>query len=133
MEIYSVGGYSEVGKNMTAVKTGEDVFIFDAGFYMPAIVEMQESEKKDYSEKALRNKKALPDDLMLDNLRLRNKVRAIFLSHGHLDHIGAVAYLSYRYNAPVIGSPYTISILKKILEDEKKTIPNQIKSHRHQW
>ena len=113
MEIISVGGYSEVGKNMTAVKTGDDVFLFDAGFYMPAIVEMQEEEKREYSERKLRNKGALPDDLILDRLGLRNKVRAIFLSHGHLDHIGAIPYLSHRYNAPVIGSPFTISILKK--------------------
>jgi ribonuclease J len=126
MEVFGIGGYSEVGKNMTAVKTGDDVFLFDAGFYMPAIVEMQEDEKRDYSEKRLRSKGALPNDLILDKLGLRNKVRAIFLSHGHLDHIGAIPYMSYRYNAPVIGSPFTISILKKILEDEKKQIPNKI-------
>jgi len=126
MEIYTIGGYSEVGKNMTAVKIDDDVFIFDAGFYMPAIVEMQEEEKRDYSEKRLRNKGVLPNDLILDKLGLRSKVRAIFLSHGHLDHIGAVPYLSYRYNAPLIGSPFTISILKKILEDEKKIIPNKM-------
>jgi len=126
MEIISVGGYSEVGKNMTAVKIGDDVFLFDAGFYMPTIVEMQEEEKRDYSERKLRNKGALPDDLILDRLGLRSKVRAIFLSHGHLDHIGAIPYLSYRYNAPVIGSPFTISILKKILEDEGKQIPNKL-------
>ena len=126
MEIFSIGGYSEVGKNMTAVKTGDDVFLFDAGFYMPAIVEMQEQEKKEYSERSFRNKGVLPNDLILDKLGLRSKVRAIFLSHGHLDHIGAIPYLSYRYNAPVIGSPFTISILKKVLEDEKKQIPNKI-------
>ena len=126
MEIFSIGGYSEVGKNMTAIKTGDDVFLFDAGFYMPAIVEMQEQEKKEYSERSLRNKGVLPNDLILDKLGLRSKVRAIFLSHGHLDHIGAITYLSHRYNAPVIGSPFTISILKKVLEDEKKQIPNKI-------
>ena len=41
MEIFSVGGYSEVGKNMTAVKIGEDVFLFDAGLYIPAVIELQ--------------------------------------------------------------------------------------------
>ncbi len=128
MEIHSVGGYSEVGKNMTVVKTGDDAFIFDAGFYMPAIVEMQENEKGVYSEKLLRHKGAVPDDTILDKLGIRDKVRAIILSHGHLDHIGAAPFLSYRYNAPIIGSPYTISILKKVLEDEKRSVPNQIRA-----
>src|SRR3990167_500359 len=128
MEIFSIGGYSEVGKNMTAVKTGEDVFLFDCGLYIPAVIELQEEKIQDYGERQLRHKKALPDDLILDKLGLRNKVRAIFLSHGHLDHIGAVPFLSHRYKAPIIGSPFTISILKKVLEDEKKEIPNDIKT-----
>ena len=126
MEIFSIGGYDQVGKNMTAVKIGEDVFIFDAGLYIPAVIELQEEKVKDYGESHLRRKGALPDDLILDKLGLRDKVRAIFLSHGHLDHIGAIPYMAYRYNAPVIGSPFTIAVLKKTMEDEKKYIRNKI-------
>jgi len=126
MEIISIGGYDQVGKNMTAVKIGEDVFLFDMGLYIPAVIELQEEKIKDYGERHLRRKEALPDDLILDKMGLREKVRAIFLSHGHLDHIGAVPYIAYRYNAPVLGSPFTISVLKRTMEDEKKTIPNKI-------
>ena len=42
MEICTVGGFEEVGKNMTAVKVEEDVFIFDIGLHIPGIVELQE-------------------------------------------------------------------------------------------
>jgi ribonuclease J len=128
MEIHTIGGFDEVGRNMTAVKTGEDVFIFDMGVFLPAIVELQEQEtqQQQYSEKKLRSIGALPDDLILDKLGLRNKVRAILLGHSHLDHIGAVPYISYRYNAPLVGTPFTIEVLKKILEDTK--IPNQLKT-----
>ncbi|OGJ16693.1 hypothetical protein A3K74_00560 [Candidatus Pacearchaeota archaeon RBG_13_33_26] len=128
MEIYTIGGFDEVGRNMTAVKTGEDVFIFDMGVFLPAIVELQEQEthQEKYSEKKLRSIGALPDDLILDKLGLRNKVRAVLLGHSHLDHIGAVPYISYRYNAPLVGTPFTIEVLKKILEDTK--IPNQLKT-----
>lgn len=130
MEIYTIGGFDEVGKNMTAVKTGEDVFLFDMGVFLPAIVELQEQETEQqvYSERKLRGIGALPDDLIIDKMGLRDKVRAIFLGHAHLDHIGAVPYISYRYNAPLVGTPFTIEVLRKILEDDNIKIPNQLKS-----
>ena len=129
MKIHTIGGYNEVGKNMTVVELADDAIIFDAGFYMPAIVEMQEEENsthQEYTEKKLRNNGALPDDVFIQKLGLRNKIRAILLGHAHLDHIGAVPYTSYRYNAPVVGTPFTISVLKKIMEDAKIKIPNKI-------
>jgi len=103
---------------MTVVDLGDDAIIFDAGFFMPAIVEMQEQEKdgkqKAYSEKQLRLKSAIPDDLILDKTGVKEKVRAILLGHAHLDHIGAVPYISYRYDAPVVGTPFTIEVLKRM-------------------
>jgi ribonuclease J len=130
VEIFTVGGFNEVGKNMTVVQYKEDVFIFDMGVFLPAIVELQEQEvdKQGYSEKKLRSIGAVPDDLILDKLGLRDKVRAIFLGHAHLDHIGAVPYISYRYDAPLIGTPFTINVLKKIMEDDSQSVPNQIRS-----
>jgi len=131
VEIFTIGGFDEVGKNMTVVKTGEDAFIFDMGVFLPAVVELQEQEENQqqvYSEKKLRSIGAFPDDLMLDKLGLRSKVRAIFLGHAHLDHIGAAPYIAYRYNAPLVGTPFTVDVLKKIMEDDNIKIPNPIKS-----
>jgi len=130
MEIHTIGGFNEVGKNMTAVHTGDDVILFDAGIYLPAVIELQEEEDQQqaYSEKKLRSIKALPDDLLLDKLGLRNKVRAILLGHAHLDHIGAIPYMAYRYKAPVVGTPFTTTVLKRIIQDDKIKIPNQIKA-----
>ncbi len=126
MEVYSIGGFSEVGKNMVVVKINDDAFIFDCGLYIPAVIELQEENIKDYGERHLRAKEALPDDLILDKLGIRNKIRAIFLSHAHLDHLGAIPYIAHRYNAPIIGSPYTTAVLKKVLDDEKRKITNRI-------
>ncbi|MBU2562363.1 MAG: MBL fold metallo-hydrolase [Nanoarchaeota archaeon] len=130
MEIHTIGGFNEVGKNMSVIRTGDDAIMFDSGIYLPAVIELQEEEEqqKTYSEKKLRGIGALPDDLLLNQLGLRNKIRAILLGHAHLDHIGAVPYTSYRYNAPVVGTPFTVSVLKKILDDEKIKIPNNIKT-----
>jgi len=129
MEIYTVGGFSEVGRNMTVVDLGEDAFIFDLGIFLPAIVELQEQEtlKQEYTEKKLRNIGALPEDLILDHNNVRGKIRAIFLGHAHLDHIGAVPYIAYRYNCPIYGTPFTTEVLKEILNDDNQNIPNSIK------
>ncbi len=127
MKIYAVGGYNEVGKNMTAVDLGDDVILFDCGFFLPPIVELEETEKA-YSEKKLRSIKAVPNDILLDKLGLRSKVRAIIPSHAHLDHIGAIPFLAYRYNADVIGTPYTIEVLKTLLKDEKIQLKNNLRT-----
>jgi len=127
MKIYAIGGYNEVGKNMTAVDLGEDVFLFDCGLYLPPIVELEESERV-YTEKRLRQIGAVPSDDILDNLNLRDKVRAIIPSHAHLDHIGAIPFLAHRYNAEVIGTPFTIEVLKTLLSEEQQHLQNIMKS-----
>ena len=127
MEIFTIGGFNEVGKNMTAVKIGEDVILFDAGLYLPPIVELEEREKL-YNEKKLRSIGAIPEDIVLDKLGLRNKVRALLVGHAHLDHVGAVPYIAPRYNADVVGTPFTTEVLKSIMKDENTVIPNKIKT-----
>ena len=126
MNIHTIGGFGEVGKNMTAVHVGDDVIIFDMGLYLPPIVELEERENV-YDEKKLRKIGALPDDTILDKLHLREKVRAILLGHAHLDHIGAVPYSAYRYNADVVGTPFTTEVLKTLLRDNNTRISNNIR------
>jgi len=128
IKIFTIGGYGEVGKNMTAVQVDDDVFLFDCGLFLPPIVEMQESEvkKEKPTERKLRSIAAIPNDLILENLGLRDKVRAIMVSHAHLDHIGAIPYIAPRYNAEVLGTPYSIEVLKAIMADNSQTIKNKI-------
>src|SRR3989344_5306145 len=134
VEICAVGGYSEVGKNMTSVKVGNDVMILDAGIYLPAVVEFQEAEKDLRGEqsqptsKKMRSIGALPDDLILDQLGWRNKVRALLIGHAHLDHVGAVPYIAERYNADIVGTPFTMEVLKQLMFDNDQRIKNQIKT-----
>jgi len=126
MRIYGIGGFNEVGKNMTAVELKDDVILFDCGLFLPPIVELEEAEKV-YTEKRLRSIKAVPNDLILDRLGLRRKVRAIIPSHAHLDHIGAIPFLAQRYNADIIGTPFTIEVLKTLLKDERIFLKNKLK------
>lgn len=125
IRVIPIGGFNEVGKNMTAIDLGEDVIILDGGFHLPAIVALQESERV-YSEKKFRAIGAIPDDLILDKLGLREKVRAIIPSHAHLDHIGALPYIANRYNADIVATPFTIEVLKTLLKDEKIMTKNKL-------
>ncbi len=128
MEVCTVGGFEEVGKNMTAVKVGEDVFLFDCGFFLPGIIELQEEPFQKYTERSLRRVGGIPDDRVLDKLGWTSKVKAVFISHAHLDHVGGMPYLAHRYpDATIFGSQFTISVLESLMEDEGIVISNPIK------
>ena len=125
MKIYTVGGFSEVGKNMVVLDLGEDAFIFDEGFFLPAIVALQEKERGQYTEKKLKSIKAIPDDSIIDNIR--HKVRAQFIGHAHLDHLGGVSFMSDKYNAPIYCTPFTNEVLNALLKDNDMVLKNKVK------
>lgn len=129
MKLHTIGGYDEVGKNMTALEVGDDVLLFDAGLFLPAIVGVSEREKIP-TEKGMRNIGALPDDLYLEKHNLREKVRAIMVSHAHLDHVGGIPYVAPKYRADILGTTFTMEVLKVLMQDSGQGIPNKIISVR---
>jgi ribonuclease J len=128
MRIHTIGGFSEVGKNMTCVETGEDAFVFDEGFFLPPIVEMEEKDRDEFtfSEKRLRKIQAIPDDHAIE--KIRHKVRAQFIGHAHLDHVGAIPFLSDRYNASIYGTPFTTAVLDSLLVDNDIFLRNKVRT-----
>ncbi len=126
LKIHTVGGYSEVGKNMTVLELEDDAFIFDEGFFLPAIVGLNERDKDEftYTEKRLRDIKAIPDDHLIE--KIRHKVIAQFVGHAHLDHVGAIPFLSDRYNAPIYGTPFTCAVLDTLLRDNEIVLKNKV-------
>jgi len=125
MKIHAIGGYSEVGKNMTALEIDDDVILFDSGLFLPAIVGVAERERIP-TEKGMRNLGALPDDIYLERKNLRYKVRALLISHAHLDHVGALQYNAYRYKADIVGTPFTIEVLRILAEDAQAQLRNKL-------
>lgn len=127
IEIAAVGGWGEVGRNMTAVKVGEDVVLFDMGLHMPNYIKLTDEEIGEVislTESSLKKAEAVPQDSQIKDWKAN--VRAIVVTHAHLDHIGAVPYLAGKYDAPVICTPFSAAVLKAILRDEKIELDNQI-------
>ena len=125
MELHAIGGYSEVGKNMTGLSFNKESVIFDMGFFLPEIINFEEEivQKNLISRDMMIKKGAIPNDNIIDH----KSVKAIFISHCHLDHIGAIPFLAPRYDAPVISSPYTIDVIKKMMMEDKYHIKNHLK------
>jgi ribonuclease J len=118
IEIATIGGYEEVGRQMTAVRAGSDVVIFDMGLNLSKVLIHDNVETERMHSLDLIDMGAIPDDRVMSELE--GDVKAIVPTHGHLDHIGAISKLAHRYDAPVVASPYTIELVKGQIEGEQK-------------
>jgi len=97
-----LGGLGEFGMNMMVLRLGDDIIVLDAGMMFP------ESE-------------LLGVDLVIPDISYlkqnRAKVRAIVLTHGHEDHIGALPYILRDLNVPLYGTRFTLALVKKRVEE----------------
>ncbi|MDD1673844.1 MAG: RNase J family beta-CASP ribonuclease [Methanomicrobiales archaeon] len=118
IEIIAVGGYEEVGRNMTAVRCGKEIIIFDMGLRLDQVMIHEDADIENMHSLDLIQMKAIPDDTMMNTVE--GTVKAIVCAHGHLDHIGAIPKLAHRYNAPIIASPYTIELIRQQIAGEQK-------------
>src|SRR3989344_8495286 len=125
LEICAVSGYSEIGRNMTAVKIGDEVVILDMGISIQAIstYEKEEGSARALSAEQLMDIGAIPDDRKIEDWK--PLVKAIVLGHGHYDHIASVQFLAAKYKCPIIGTPYTLQVLKSLLKDDEVKLPNK--------
>jgi len=126
IEICAVGGYNQVGKNMTAINVDGEVVLLDMGLYLEEYIKHQEKTNDEkLSTLQLMDVGALPNISKIKDWH--KKVKAIIPSHAHLDHIGAIPYLGNGFNVPVIGTPFTIEVLKLILQKDELKINNPLK------
>src|SRR6056297_2358697 len=118
VEIATIGGYEEVGRQMTAVRAGEDVVIFDMGLNLSKVLIHDNVETERMHSLDLIDMGAIPDDRVMSDLE--GDVQAIVPTHGHLDHIGAISKLAHRYDAPIVATPFTIELVKQQIQGEEK-------------
>lgn len=113
LRIIPLGGVEEIGKNMTVVEYKDDIIVIDAG------VQFSDSETPgiDY---ILPNVKYLEEN--------RSKIRALVITHGHLDHIGGIPYLIERLgNPPIYTREFGALLIKKRQEEFPHVTPLNIK------
>lgn len=97
-----LGGLGEIGKNMWALETANDIILIDAGVMFP-------------EDDMLGVDLVIPDTTYLsDN---KNKVRGIILTHGHEDHIGALPYVLRDIRVPVYGTRLTLGLVRNRLQE----------------
>ncbi len=103
VRIIPLGGVEEIGRNMTAVEFGGDIFILDCGFQFRE----EETPGIDY---------ILPNTGYLEERR--EKIRGLLISHGHLDHIGGIPYIMDRIGNPIIYTRRLTGMMIKKRQEE---------------
>ncbi len=115
--IIAVGGYDEVGRNMTAIRIGSDIVVMDMGIRLDRVQIHEDTDVETLHSADLVAMGAIPDDSIMQNVN--GKVRAIACTHGHLDHIGAISKLAHKYRAPIIATPFTADLIDQEIKEEK--------------
>jgi len=118
IEIATVGGYEEVGRQMTAVRMDDDIVVFDMGLNLSQVLIHDNVQTERMHSLDLIDMGAIPDDRVMSELD--GDVKAIVPTHGHLDHIGAIPKLAHRYDAPIVATPFTIELVRDQIRDEGK-------------
>ena len=102
MKIIPLGGLNEIGKNMTVYEHGGEIIVVDCGMGFP--------DGDMYGIDLV-----IPDVTYL--VKNRNRIRGLFITHGHEDHIGAIPYILRQVNMPVYCTRLTAGLIKLKLEE----------------
>ncbi len=111
LKIIPLGGLGEIGLNMMVFEYGDSAFIVDAGLMFP----------EDYM---LGIDYVIPDMSYIK--QKKPQISGIVLTHAHEDHIGALPYLLREMNVPIYGTPFTLGVVRKKLEEHGLLSPLQL-------
>lgn len=104
INVFALGGLDECGKNMYIIEVGDDIYVVEAGSKYP--------DKTSPGVDVI-----IPNyDFLLEN---KDRIRGVFISHGHLDQLGALAYIykNHQLDAPIYATSVTIAFIKRHAKD----------------
>src|ERR1700692_4929994 len=104
LQIIPLGGLGEFGMNSMAIRYGDDIIVLDAGMMFP-------------DPELLGVDIVTPDFAYLE--KNASKVRALIVTHGHEDHIGAIPFLLSQVPIPVYGTAFTLALVERRLEEHE--------------
>ena len=111
LKLSFLGGVGEVGKNMMVLEYGEDMIIVDCGVAFP-------------SDDMPGIDLVIPDFSYV--IKNKNRIKAVIITHGHEDHIGALPYLMQEINAPVYASRLSAALIDNKLKEHKKKFKTNV-------
>lgn len=103
VEVVALGGVGEIGKNCTVVRQGDDMVVIDCGLSFP-------------NEEMLGVDIVVPDFTYL--IENHEKIRGVFITHAHEDHVGALPYLLAKIKVPVYATEFTHALIRNKLEEK---------------
>lgn len=104
IKLLALGGVGEIGKNMYVVEVDNDLFVLDAGLMFP-------------ENEMLGIDIVIPDITYL--IQNKERIKGIFLSHGHEDHVGALSYVLRQIQVPVFGTRLTIALARAKMKEQE--------------